>query len=727
VFVGVEEYTFSVWMVSALHTVSGVVYAVAFTGTAFWFGYVLARRFVSNSSISTRWAAALTISFAEFVVAMHGLSAVSSFQRHWAVALLALLGGGAHVAFDGNAARATLRADVSAGWSAVRRLGMAPRVLLAACALLVGARLYRGLVAPPMGQDSIVYHLLRAGRWVQSGTIGWEDAPDVWRFIEAYPPAGDAVSAWAMLATHDDRFVGVAGVVPWLICLIGAHALARSLGAGTDRAFMAAGLVGSCPALCVYVTSAYSDSVVLGMFLVSAVFAGRASQSGARVDALLCGLSLGIAASVKYSAFAWLAVALLVVVAGVAIRRRTALAPAFAALWILAGASIACFGMARSFTHTGSPIYPFGLQVFGIHWPSDALFKLITSAKLYAPTDLPHWYLPRILFTPGFWKGRDETGLGPTAILLLPAAIVAAKAAWRQTVPRAAIVFLALSTAVMVVGLSTPGMAAYRTGFAIHLGRFVTAGAAAVFVLACAGPSRWARWICLVGLTTNVVLSLPRGWCELDAISLWSAAPAAIAIATPAAIFLPQIARARPWLRRGVAASSVAVSLLGWIGLQQERDAVRYEYYARAGASGCFDAHVLTRSHTAAWPVWRQLDGILPLRIAASGGWDGLGGFWARYPLLGSSLQNEVVYIPPTKDGAVVDYRNADLPKFDFKAWLRRLLERRVEVFVSLPPLAPEHMWVRQHTDIFELFAVSADDKTHAYRFNADAARAWVR
>jgi len=716
-------------MNDALHTASGVAYATAFLGTALWFGYVLACRFVINSSISTRWAAALTISFAELLVAMHGLSAVSSFHRHWAVALLALLGCGAHVAFDGNAARATMRSDVSAGWSAVRRLGMVPRMLLAACALLVGARLYRGLVAPPMGQDSIVYHLLRAGRWVQTGTIGWEDAPDVWRFIEAYPPAGDALSAWAMLASHDDRFVGTAGIIPWLICCVGAHALSRTLGASSDRAILAAGLVGSTPALCVYLTSAYSDSVVLGMFLVSAVFAGRASQSGAGVDALLCGLSLGIAGSVKYSAFAWLAVALLVVVAGAAIRRRTARAPVLAALVILAGASIACFGVLRAYSHTGSPIYPFGLQLLGIRWPSDELFTLITSAKLYAPTDLPHWYLPRILFTPGLWKGRDETGLGPTVVLLLPAAIVAAKAAWRQTVPRATFVFIALSFAVLVLGLATPGMAAYRTGFAVHLGRFVTTGAASVCVLACVGPSSWARWLCLVGLATNVVLSLPRGWCELDAVSLWSAAPAAIAAATPAVMLLPHIGRCGPWLRRSLAASSVAVSLLGWVGLDQERLAVRYEYYARSGASGCFDVHVLTRSHAAAWPVWRQLDGPLPLRIAASGGWDGLGGFWARYPLLGSSLQNEVVYVSPSSDGAVVDYRNAatDLPRFEFKAWLQRLLQNRVEVFVALPPLAPEHLWVRQHPEIFELFVVSADNKTHAYRFNVDAARASIR
>ncbi len=34
---------------------------------------------------------------------------------------------------------------------------------------------------------------------------------------------------------------------------------------------------------------------------------------------------------------------------------------------------------------------------------------------------------------------------------------------------------------------------------------------------------------------------------------------------------------------------------------------------------------------------------------------------------------------------------------------------------------------VWQHPHIFELFAVAADNKTHAYRFNTDAARAAIR
>jgi len=659
----------------------------------------------------------------ELIVVLHLLSALSLFERLWGLALLFALACAAHLAFDGRGAYQAWRRDRDAAWTALSKVGRPEQVVLGMGIFIATLRLLRSLIAPPMGQDSIVYHLLRAGRWVQSGQIGWESAPDVWRFIEAYPPAGDALPAWAMLATHSDSFVGIASAVPWAICWIGAYALARTMGGTTRGAAVAAGLVALCPAVSVYLTSAYNDALVLAMFLAGATFGARASKSTARIDFFLCGLAFGIAASIKITALVWLAIALIFILGRAAFVRPRSASLAAALGLLTLGASVAGLGMARAFAHTGSPVYPFGLKLLWIDWPRDELFELVTSARLFGPTDyLPTWHLPKMLFYPGLWKGRDETGLGPTVLLLLPATIAGAKIAWRQATSRTALLVATISSLVLVLGLAMPGMTAYRTGFAIHLGRLVTVAAATISILATVNNSKWARWLCLLGLSINAVLGLPRGWCQLDASAFASLAPSLLAIAAPAVALTSFVRRLSQWARRVAVGALIGVSTLGWIGVAHERSSFRYAYYEKAATGTCFDVHVLTRQHAAAWPVWRGLDGVVRRRIAASGGWDGLAGFWARYPLLGESLQNEVIYLPPSKDGKVIDYRLADsqASRFDFGAWITRMADQKVDVFVSMFPPAPEHQWVVRHPEIFEPMLQSADRKTTAYRFHRE-------
>jgi hypothetical protein len=91
-----------------------------------------------------------------------------------------------------------------------------------------------------------------------------------------------------------------------------------------------------------------------------------------------------------------------------------------------------------------------------------------------------------------------------------------------------------------------------------------------------------------------------------------------------------------------------------------------------------------------------------------------------RYPLLGSRLQNRVLYVPITKGrGPIIDYRNADQVRHeaDEAAWLERLRQARIDrVFLGEPP-PPEKEFVLRHPEKFQLLERGQHGLHALYRF----------
>ena len=153
----------------------------------------------------------------------------------------------------------------------------------------------------------------------------------------------------------------------------------------------------------------------------------------------------------------------------------------------------------------------------------------------------------------------------------------------------------------------------------------------------------------------------------------------------------------------------IAAALVGGLGvwgLGAIRQGWRYplwEASARA-QQPLFLLHRLHPTYAAAWSLWRDLDGAVPRTLAVTAGWDGLGHNLYLYPLLGSRLQNRVLYVPVTAGGEVIDHRDAERRKkaADFPSWLRRLQAARVDTVVSLAPRwTIEDDWMRARPDLF--------------------------
>jgi hypothetical protein len=150
------------------------------------------------------------------------------------------------------------------------------------------------------------------------------------------------------------------------------------------------------------------------------------------------------------------------------------------------------------------------------------------------------------------------------------------------------------------------------------------------------------------------------------------------------------------------------------------RRQLRYTYYESAAKRELYDMHPLHPDAILCWPVWRALDEVDGATVAATAGWDGIGHNWYRYPLLGSRLQNRVVYIPVTGDGSVVDYRRAEVlaDRADFRAWVDRLVAQRVDYVAVLPPDPLEGRWIQSSPELFSLVERGPGGLCALYRFN---------
>ncbi len=147
--------------------------------------------------------------------------------------------------------------------------------------------------------------------------------------------------------------------------------------------------------------------------------------------------------------------------------------------------------------------------------------------------------------------------------------------------------------------------------------------------------------------------------------------------------------------------------------------------YSASAERKAFDGHPLWPEFASNWTIWETVDQLPAQRIAVSTDWAGLLHNGYRYPLFGSRLQHELVYVAPTRSCEIVDYRLAQrmTREADLHSWLARLIERDVTVALA-PDTMPESAWAKSLPRVFSPLATSAGCGGHAYRFNRQLARA---
>ena len=582
---------------------------------------------------------------------------------------------------------------------------------LAAVGALLLVRLLKGLASPPLGWDSLTYHLFKAGRFAAGGRSIVETAPDAWGYYEFFPAAGSVIHGTTMLVARDGALVPVVGAFFGLFAALAVYVLARRLGSDRAPAGLAGLVMGATPAMASILTTGYADALVAGGLVSALALAPVPGDRRRWVRAALAGAACGLAAAAKTSAVP--AAAALAAAIGV-----TTFAPA------LLFAGVAAFTALPEYLgpwlRTGNPLYPFGVTLGGrtLLEGNPQLTTLVAArSTMHDVGGYPGWEIFAWLGGTWRWPHTDFAGLGlgaaPVVLLAVAGLAVALRAplSWRRLVGPG------LVATALVLAAWSPDSLALRTLWASVFGRHVLPVWGVLLALAACAPWRWSRFVWPPVLVAGLAMSIPLGWGSADLRGTWILA---VACAAGGALLLV------PWRGRLLLALlplAVAVVLV--------RQAFRWEVWSEAADTrrGPYDFHPLDPDAIGAWPMWERLDGVAPSRIAAACGWNGVSHSAYLYPLLGTRLQHQVVYVPPTIDGSVIDYEQAEAlnRKAQLRAYLRALLDRGIDRIAVLHPAPPEHgAWMTRLPEIFVREWSDPERDNHLYRFERDRARAML-
>jgi hypothetical protein len=667
--------------------------------------WLVARALLCGASQRALLCGAVVAGHVQLVVWFELLGAARMFRL--APALVAIVAAAvlAYATLGGRKAFAEMR---SVAESAGRVLaGLRESRVAVACALLIGglalAKVLRSAVAPGLATDTLLYHTPRAAAWVSAGGFTRFGAPDVWTIYDFYPPGGDVPWAWCMLLTRSEALIGAASVLVWAEVALGMVSAARELGASHARAAQIALVVVATPAVAAYVGTAYVDVQVLAFFAIGTVLLAAAAEKPSAGRGAMAASAFALALGVKIPAGVLLPLGFF---AATWAARGTLGGIRAAAAWVAgwaAGSVPVWPHVVRAWAATGSPIHPFGLRIGSLQiFPVNETWDLVSSARMYVDVkeDLPAFL--RTLFGVRMDWRADQTGFGPSLVVLI---VLAAVGVARGSRGRSwLLAFLLAVAAAFFAGVIGPSALGSRTGAAMHTARYLLAGMGAIALLAGMARGRAVDVALVSCLALNAVLALPLGWGRLDAAAVGAVAPAALAV-------ISLVAAAAMVQRRRLlfAVGAVATAVAAWPWTMAVRATHRADYLAALEARTLYDIHPPGRIDPGARRVWEVLDQAPPSRVAVTAGWNGEGMHWYISPLLGHDVRHEIVYVPPTRDGTTPSYRKTDdlIARSAYGPWHRRLLAERVDYVATLPPPGLERAWIDRHQQHFEPVAAS--------------------
>ncbi len=595
-------------------------------------------------------------------------------------------------------------------------------VVVVVAAFLI-AHLLRSLVIPPLAWDSLLYHLTRPALWIQDGGFTAFDLPGKWAHSRLFPPLGDSLSAWLMVLTRSDGLLPLYWMGVWGAMVMAGYTAARQLGASRTSALLATLCAGLVPALSSHIFVAYSDHVVALLVLVSFVLFLHMLESHREMAGVVALVALATGAAVKQTIAPFALVGSVAFLGlgwwedEISLGRMT--------LW----AFVPCIAIVvPHFVHvwweTGSPTYPYGLSIGDtviFEGRSDEIFRGSLSEERVQRS---FWENLWQQFVPGYPSApeanwRNHVNLGPAfPVLIISFGLVPLFTAVQQRVKRwAAGLYLvaAIGTLLMVVKFSN--------GSGLNVARY--AAAAPLILLALAAPRRhWLYKVLFIGgLAVHLFYFWPTNWSSVDYRATGEFALRALPFLLAAAGVLVWGAYRNSSRRFGLAvAGAVLVAYLAPATvLEPVRTDYRYDLYRKAADGQSFANVPVTGSLAPSFPsapVWQEADDPDdPKRIAVAVGWDGWGSNYFVYPYFGRRLQNQILYVPRTEDGTVVQptERNRQ-KKFDYESWRRRLLEKEVEYVGVLAPHPREQRWMDNHPEHFELVTRGATPGNRLYR-----------
>jgi hypothetical protein len=687
-----------------LAILEGTFFAILVVYTCAVIALPLSDRLLPRQHLLLRALAALLIAATMLTLIFHALLPFSAFTRVGVGALLLLsLAGARFAGLDHAAAAHVLARDVKTVARGLVQIQSWPaRIFGGVVVLLLSVTALRSLMLPTIGWDSITYHYVKAGMWVQSGGPITLDAPGGWSLYRSFLGGGEIFAAWAMLPFGNDLLVGAVDVIWWACCGLAIAALGREFGLRVRHRDIVAVYAIFLPVAWDAVEWGYVDLANTGFLLTGLVFAIRALRHREPESLLLCLLAVGLASGVKLTAVPFAAatvVALLWSVIAHADNRARRIR--MFGVGCMAGLLIVTPWLVSNLMDTGFPLrmpmtvagLQLGAENAAFTWYQD---RVLSAYTLRAEFDA----LAKLFPLPNV----NESHL---SALTLPAFLLAPVGFFqlfrtRRDLRGGLLLTLALCGAIL--------MAFYHSSFSFSRleftwvnARFLMPVAYVALPLAMAALPKQGRprdvfgWALVAASFVHFGFFAPMRFTLPSAELIAIGGLVGIGCAAGAAFAL------HSWLVRKVLPPSVAIVVLiaclmaGATGLSQLRDLdQRYLLLANRNVS----ADVFRYWWQAAYLV--EADGA-PARVALTAGPRQDADNWLMYYFLGRNLQNTLHYIPISADGSIIPFG----PKLmrqthgDYAAWISRIEESEITHVFSFFPTSVELGWMDARPDRF--------------------------
>ncbi len=569
--------------------------------------------------------------------------------------------------------------------------------------------LLRVLALPLLSWDTLTYHGLKAGSWVQTG--GWLllDAPGAWESYRSFLGGGEVFTAWAMLFLRSDALAGVPDIFFWLYLVVICSSLAVQAGLRRSSSLAVAAAIACSFEFSGLVGSGYVDTAATVFLLASVFFAGQYLRNDDFISASLAFAAAGLASSVKVNAMAAAIVTMAVFVIMVIKRHGCELRRWL--VWSLLFAAPVVQWLAFNYYITGFPLgcapAKIGALVLGalppnLEWffdrPDLSPYNLVVEIR--SLLQAVYCYGFALLFI----------------VLSIPGAMREIRRNPGENLLKCLMVFVVFAL------YFSPSFSVIRLGWPTLNGRFIAPAMLLLAVFALHGLQKFrygntflesvAAITCLHGgYNFLFVYYFDRDAVEL--YMLWISAFLTLCLVVAQH-------RAFASLREKLVRRSFALLLLAMVLIPAT--AGHFKNSFRSAYLHCWTLHAFKKDWVPG--LIRILQENEPLHIAFAYGPEKIGHQVFIAPYLGTGLQNQISYITPEKEGKIIYYHPEHLKRSqpDYQSWKKRLEQAGVTHLVTFLPPAVELKWAEENPDSFA--RLEGDGKTWGvFRFIPDQQR----
>ncbi len=562
----------------------------------------------------------------------------------------------------------------------------------------------RAVVSPPMDWDFLTYHGPRAAFWVQEGTLvhGY-DAVGSWQVYQAFPIAGDLLSAWSMLLPSGDAAVAPTWIAVWLAIGLVAYATIRCLDGSRLHAALGAAVAVTIPGVFHHMSSGYVDNAVALALLAGTYCFAQAEKTRTPALATAAMVSWALAVAIKFTALPFLALGSLIW-AWLHLRDRAHVPIG----WTAGGVGLICATALAwplyLFVTLGNPLYPFWFSLFGVTFAgaTEPAREVVEAAE-----GLSFVQAAVSFFWNGFYREPLlHNGFGPGGLLVVLVGAIGlvsrglgGRLAFTATTG-AALAFLGW---ILATRINYPGL---------DEARYIVAALILATISVARLSGRPVSGLLVAVLAVNLVYALPWRWSVLDAVMV----PLCLATGVAAAfIWRPKPGRS-PWQP---AAAFLAVSLITALTIASH---AREMYFIGLARDQHFNSGPVAFSASAqAYPIWNAIAEDGPMVVAVTAGTWTRPTHWYVYPLLGSRLQHTLLhvptglYYPDERDAATM----AEIDRAG-RRWLAALEAAGADAVMVYAPDPVERGWIDANPLSFDLVDQSEDGASALFRIRRD-------